>query len=204
VQLDDPVQFDGRMEFDDNMLLDEESSEGLEGSPTFSEEDAEPQYDHDEPLYPGAAITVGVVMTLVLAFVVRHKLTNEAISDLLYLIDHICPKPNRCCKTLYKFKKFKKFFSFLVIPFKCCYYCSQCFNPISVDPVTFMTLKACSVCSTAINSVKDSSYFIHIPISEQIRSLFARKTFFSNLVHRFTRVKITVMKTYMMDHCTEI
>jgi len=57
------------MEFDDNLLLEEESNEGLEGSPTFSEEDAEP---HDEPLYPGAAITVGVVMTLLLAFIVCH------------------------------------------------------------------------------------------------------------------------------------
>jgi len=87
VQLDDPVQFDGHMQFDNNMLCDEGgSSEGLEDSPTFSEEEAddEPQYDHVEPLYPGAAITVGMVMTLLLAFIVRHKLTNEAILDLLY------------------------------------------------------------------------------------------------------------------------
>jgi len=92
------------MEFDDNMLFDEEErNKGLEDSPTFSGKnaDGEPQYDdHDEPLYTGAAITVGVVMTLLLAFIVCHKLTNEAISDLLYLIDLICPKPNRCCKTL--------------------------------------------------------------------------------------------------------
>ena len=62
--------------------------------------------EYDEPLYPGAAITVSIAMTLLLAFVVHHKLSNEAIADLLYLIDHICPKPNRCCRTLYKFKKF--------------------------------------------------------------------------------------------------
>ena len=69
------------------------------------EADSGSDYGHDDPLYAGAAITVGVAMTLILAFIVRHKLTNEAISDLLFLIDHICPKPNRCCKTLYKFKK---------------------------------------------------------------------------------------------------
>ena len=45
-------------------------------------------------------------MTLILAFVVRHKLTNEAISDLLFLIDHICPKPNRCCTNLKSFSHF--------------------------------------------------------------------------------------------------
>ena len=58
------------------------------------------------PLYPGASITVNVTMILLLAFAVRHKLTNEAISDLLYLINTICPKPNNTCKTLYNFKKF--------------------------------------------------------------------------------------------------
>ena len=121
-------------------------------------------------------------MTLLLAFVVRHKLSNEAIADLLYLIDHICPKPNRCCRTLYKFKKF---FSFLVMPFNCCYYCTQCFNPIKD-----VTLRACGVCKTVINSVKDLSYFIHIPISDQIKTLFARRHFYSNLLHRFTRVKL--------------
>ena len=184
--LDDPVQFDGHMQLDDNMAFEdqEESNEGLEDSD--EENDSEPQYDHDDPLYPGAEITVGVFMTLLLAFAVRHKLTNEALSDLLYLMDHICPKPNRCCKTLYKFKKF---FSFLVLPFKCCYYCSQCVNPISVNPITFATVTACSVCNTAINSVKDLSYFIHISISDQIRSLFVQKTFYDNLLHRFTRVK---------------
>ena len=38
--------------------------------------------------------------------------------------------------------------------------------------------------------MKDLSYFIHLPISEQIRSLFARKFFASNLLHRFTRAKL--------------
>ena len=41
-----------------------------------------------------------------------------------------------------------------------------------------------------INSVKDLSYFIYIPISSQIRTLFARRHFYSNLLHRFTRVKL--------------
>lgn len=35
----------------------------------------------DDPLYPGASITVKVIMILILVFATRHKLTNEAISD---------------------------------------------------------------------------------------------------------------------------
>jgi len=59
-----------------------------------------------------------------------------------------------------------------------------------------MTLKACSVCRTAIDSVKYLSYFIHIPISEQIQSLFTRKTFFENLLHRFIRVEVNQEDIY--------
>lgn len=164
-------------EEDTDSGAEEKADDGAE-----EDADSESHHEHDDPLYRGAAITVGVAMTLLLAFIVRHKLTNEAIADLLYLIDHLCPKPNRCCKTLYKFKKF---FSFLVLPFNCYYYCAQCINPISD-----MTLRSCSICKTVINSVKDLGYFIHIPISEQIKTLFARKHFYTNLLHRFTRVKL--------------
>ena len=66
-------------------------------------------YDHDDPLNVGAGITVGVAMTLLLAFIVCYKVTDEVIADLLYLIDHICPKPNGCCRTLYNSKGFSRF-----------------------------------------------------------------------------------------------
>ena len=44
-------------------------------------------------------------MVLILGFAIRHKLNNEAILDLLYLIDKIFPQPSSVCKTLYNFKK---------------------------------------------------------------------------------------------------
>ena len=91
----------------------------------------------DTPLYPGASITVNVTMILLLAFAVRHKLTNEAISDLLYLINTICPKPNNTCKTLYNFKNF---FSNLVMPTNFCYYCPDCFSPISSVATTLCSI----------------------------------------------------------------
>ena len=110
-QCEDEIHSNG-LNSDSDSVADEESIQELEGeipkqrTITEEETDSESHYEHDDPLYAGAVITVGVAMTLLLAFIVRHKLTNEAISDLLYLIDHMCPKPNRCCKTLYKFKEF--------------------------------------------------------------------------------------------------
>lgn len=135
----------------------------------------------NEPLYAGASITVGITMTLLLAFIVRHKLTNEAVSDLLHIIEVICPKPNKCIKTHYFFKKF---FSFLVTPFKICYYCPQCIYPISDAAVL-----ACEVCKSVFSSVKDLKYFLHISISDQVKALYSRQNFFTNLAYRFTRVK---------------
>ena len=85
-----------------NSRTEERANSEEEKADSEAEEEADTgsHYDHNDPLYAGAGITVGVAMTLLLAFIVHHKLTNEAIADLLYLIDHICPKPNRCCRTL--------------------------------------------------------------------------------------------------------
>lgn len=80
------------------------------------------KYD-DDPLHPGASITVKITMILILTIVTRHKLTNEVISDLLYLLNIFGPKSGRCCSTLYKFKKY---FDYLVTPLTFCYYCPDC------------------------------------------------------------------------------
>lgn len=103
------------------------------------------------PLHACTSITVNVTMILLLAFAVQHNLTNEAISDLLYLIDTICPKPNNTCKTLYNFKKF---FSCLVMPTDFCYYCSDYFSPISS-----ITTTLCTICKKSFKSIKGLSYF---------------------------------------------
>jgi len=73
----------------------------------------------------------------------------------------------------------------LIIPVHFCYYCSSCFNPIH-DLAT----SACSVCEKAFSSIKDFSYFVHFSVRNQIKSLFARKDFFTNLQYRFSRVKL--------------
>ena len=84
-------------------LIDEEQPYSHEKQQSDQRPFSEERFNDNTPLYPGASITVNVTMILLLAFAVRHKLTNEAISDLLYLIDTICPKPNNTCKTLYNF-----------------------------------------------------------------------------------------------------
>ena len=175
-------------QFDDQYFV--RSDDGLDFEHQSDEEDSDEaltdeaddfQAD-DIPLYSGASITVNVTMILLLAFAVRHKLTNEAISDLLYLIRTICPQPNNTCTSFFKFRKF---FSRLTIPVHFCYYCSSCFNPIQD-----IAASACSVCEKAFSSIKDFSYFVHFSVSNQIKSPFARKGFFTYLQHRFSRAKL--------------
>ena len=170
---------------DDEEHNEEEHTEN-DRPPTDDDPDNDPDNDpllpNDTPLYAGASITVNVTMVLLLAFAVRHKLTNEAISDLLYLIHTICPQPNKACTSLFKLKKF---FSSLIIPVHFCYYCSKCLNPISN-----IATSACSVCKMAFSSIKDFKYFVHFSVSDQIKSLFTRKRFFTNIQHHFLRVKV--------------
>ena len=55
----------------------------------------------DEPLYTGANITAAVSYLLIMAFVIRHGLTGEALIDLLQLIELHCLLPNSCAKSAY-------------------------------------------------------------------------------------------------------
>ena len=137
--------------------------------------------EDDFPLYPGALISFKVTMILLLAFSIRHNLTNEAISDLLYIINLMCPKPNRCCKSLYRFKKY---FLFMVIPASFCYYCPTCFSLIDTT-VNII----CSVCKRVFDSTDGLTYFLHFSISHQIRALFAKPSFYEDISYRFQKQK---------------
>ena len=103
----------------DYSVWSDEEPEGIEDIDQDCEQDQDKEQENgnselpDLPLYNGATITVKITMTLLLTFAVRHKLSNETLSDLLHIIDLICPKPNLYCKSVYKFKSY---FSFLATP----------------------------------------------------------------------------------------
>ena len=79
---------------------------------------------------------------------------------------------------------FKEFLSFMVMPFKSCYYCPQC-----IYPITDTATKVCNVCQHVFDSVNDLKYFLHMSISDQIKALYSHEIFFTNFVYRFTRNK---------------
>ena len=56
--------------------------------------------DHDDALYSGALITSSSSVVLLLSFEFKHRLTHEALSDLLAVIEAHCPRPNNCRTTV--------------------------------------------------------------------------------------------------------
>ena len=107
----------------DEVSQQESNPEPTSGDERERDEDGETEECDDEtPLYPGAT---KVVLFLLLAFILRHKLSKEGTNDLLYII---CPKPNNCCTSVYKFRKI---FSYLQIPTKLNYCCSTYLTPIN-------------------------------------------------------------------------
>ena len=132
-------------------------------------------------IYPNARITNAASMLLIMTFAVIHKLSGEALKDLLALIDMHCSIPHALIQSLYKFKKY---FSMLKHPIKRHHYCPSCCMPIDMQ---------CSSCPNASCGEKfaanDKPFFIETPIIDQLKVLFNRQGFYGNLRHRFERQK---------------
>ncbi len=57
------------------------------------------------PLYPGAKVTLHIALLLILAFSLCHKISNEALEDLLSLFREILIPPTVLPTSLYMFFK---------------------------------------------------------------------------------------------------
>lgn len=100
---DEPLQFTERermyarfIKEDDissNIFSDVNSSVGSDSE--ILPEECEKE---DDELYSGSPITTTSSIVLVLSFVIKYKLAQEAFSDLLAVIEAHCLKPNNCKK----------------------------------------------------------------------------------------------------------
>ena len=75
----------------------------------------EAQSLEDNLIYPGAKISNGVSMLLIMTFSITRKLSGAAIKDLLSLVNIHCLLPHKLLQSLYKFKQL---FSYLKTPLK--------------------------------------------------------------------------------------
>ena len=116
-------------------------------------------------------------------FVIRHNLTSEALENLLSIIVALLPASSILPSSV---SRFKKYFANLKHPFVFHHYCSFCFAYISQRGVKQCTNSHCLKDLTAKGA---TSYFIEIPIVDQLQTMFSRSGFYEDLQHRFNRKK---------------
>lgn len=113
-------------------------------------------------IYKGARLTVAASIIMILSFVLRHGLTGQALSDLLVLIEMHCLLPNLCRQTK---KIFNDFFKNISGPIEFHYYRTVCNTYIGCKKAQ------CPSCELAQKGSGQLSYFIMIPLIQQLQSL---------------------------------
>lgn len=103
----------------------EEGDMGDEDAELASGLDSQPSLD--TPLYRNSPVTLYTTLLLILAFSLSHKLTKDALSDLLSLLNVIILKPHSLPTSLYKFYSILKLDQAASIRH---YYCPSCEQPL--------------------------------------------------------------------------
>lgn len=141
---------------------------------------AQPQPNLEFPLYPGASLTVHTTLLLILAFVLSHNLTNQALSDLLSLLNVILLQPHHLPTSTYKFYKYLKINKAEATRH---YYCSACETPLEPGA------EVCPNGSCRQQVLQNTPYFLQLSLEQQIQNLFKRPHFYEQIQHRFEQTK---------------
>lgn len=130
--------------------------------------------DNEDPaLYDGAEITKWESLLSILNLFYRHKMPKVLLSNLLKLIKLHIPSPNCSATSNYKF--FKNFDN-VFVNMQRHYYCQHCVKPLDNEN------DECDCDGSAL-----TSYFLDIPIKDQLQKLYERPGFFELLNYRFER-----------------
>ncbi len=134
----------------------------------------------DTPLYPEASFSLHVALILILAFVVNHKLSNEALEDLLSLIGTLLLPSHILPKTLYKFYKLLNIKQSDIIRH---HFCPACSIALEKDTHTCPN----PACTRHFSSKSEVSYFVQLPLEKHLQDMFSRPGFLEQINHRFER-----------------
>ena len=121
-------------------------------------------------IYPGSRLTVGISALLVMAVVLCHSLTCRALNDILKLIWLHC---FGCSDFLQSIKALKNYFCDLSSPLVFHWYCSHCYMLVNKKD------KHCpnSFCLKDFTVLGSLSFFVEVPIMEQLRKFYSKPGF---------------------------
>ena len=126
--------------------------------------------ENDDILYSGAPITSSSSIVLLLSFVFKHKLTREAFSDLLAVIEAHCPRPNSCKTTVKKLFEFVSQAKGEIVKHYFCGYCKAYYG--RCNDRSLMNGN-CNICGKSIQ--KSGGFFIEVPLANQLQKFFSGK-----------------------------
>ena len=152
---------------DDGNISDEFRDEQDIDSDVESEDGYEQKSDDiAHLLYAGAPISTSSSCTLLLSFVLKHKLTRVAFNDLLAVIEAHCPKPNKCQGTVKKLFEFVSQAKSNITKHYFCGYCKAYHGTTTVKG-------KCKICEKQLE--KTHAHFIEVPFVKQLQTYYAGK-----------------------------
>lgn len=125
--------------------------------------------DEDPHVYPSCPLRLSESVLLIMTLSIRHKLTGDALADVIKLIDlHCIPGPNsRSIKTL---RELKSYFENSKEALDLFYYCKCCYCLLPTE-----NTMVCPICNTDLSSPSAKGYFIVLPIEHQLSKFLSRK-----------------------------
>lgn len=125
-----------------------------------------------ELLYEDSRITVGESLALIMAFIMRHKLSMVASNDLISLLELHCPKENNAVKGL---SQFKEYFQYLKHPMKKHFCCPvQSVKSIIISVGKPKDGDVCRICSGPLS---EKSFFIELSVEDQLQTILSHKLY---------------------------
>ena len=123
------------------------------------------------PIYPGSRLTIGISALLVMAVVICHSLTGQALNDILKLIWLHCLGSSEFLRSI---NELKKCFCDLSSPMTFHWYCSSCFMLVDKNKEKCCPNSFCRKDFTVSGSL---TFFVEVPIIQQIKGFSQRQGF---------------------------
>ena len=130
--------------------------------------------------------TVQEVLAIVLllcCFIIRFRLSDEALHYLLKLIKVLLPEDSKMVQSFYTFRRFIS--KFIHTP-QIRHFCSFCYTHVDKDAVQCPN----TFCSKDLKLPGSKAYFVLHSLMSQLQMMFKRKSFTENVrTHRFKHYK---------------
>ena len=150
-------------EYSDHELQDAVVDKAIE-EPSRAEELGPPS-SCDAMIFQNCPLTVTSSLLLIKKYQMRHKLTQEALSDLLQLMRLHFPTPNLLPSSLYLFNKQ---LPLLGQPLEYTYFCSRCLQELSSKDESVCSNSSCGY---SLSGARAISSFIEVPLEPQLLTL---------------------------------